>query len=203
MEPVSHRSALDVMPGMGKAQYFLTISGRPLLISRNKKTGDLFSSSSHCFLLQGNQNRIYHLMPIAVTAYKVFQWVQQCCSVPWHMTLPWAWSACFLPREYDAKSALMLRPRLAPCSFMVMDQAGHTSLQKEQLFTFLIHTPLPRLWCCLSSSPSEERAPAALSSTRQGSWGGRVYSPPDSHLIEQKWSLGLPHGVSADRGYSL
>lgn len=88
MEPASDRSALDVMPGlgMGKAQYFLTVSGRPLLISRNKKTGDMFSSSSHCFLLQGNQNRIYHLMPIAVTACKVFQWVQQCCSMPWHMT---------------------------------------------------------------------------------------------------------------------
>lgn len=50
----------------------------------------------------------------------------------------------------------MLGPCLPPCSFMVMDHAAHTSPQKEQIFTLLMHTPLPRLWCCLYSSPSEE-----------------------------------------------
>lgn len=35
MEPVPDRRALDVMPGLGmhKAQVFLSISGKPLLIS--------------------------------------------------------------------------------------------------------------------------------------------------------------------------
>lgn len=201
MEPVPDRSALDVIPGfgMGKAQVFLRISGKPLLIPMQQ--GDLFSSSSHCFLLRGNQNRVHCLMPIAVTACKASHWVQQCCSMPWHMTLHWAWSTCFLPREHGVRGALMLGPCLAPCSFMVTDHAGHTSPQKEQLFTLLIHTLLPRLWYCLLSSPSESCAPAALSSARQGSWGGRVNSPPDSHLSEQRWPLGLPHNVSADKGY--
>lgn len=95
-------------------------------------------------------------MPIAVTACKASHWVQQCCSMPWHMTLWWAWSACFLPREHGVRGALRLGPCLAPCSVMVMDHAGHTSPQKEQLFTLLMHISLPRLWYCLSSSPSEE-----------------------------------------------
>lgn len=148
-----------------------------------------FHLLQYCFPLQGNQNRVHCLMPIAVTACKVSQWVQQCCSMPWHTTLLWAWSACFLSKEYGVKSALMLGVCLAPCSFMVVDHTGHTSPQKEQLFTLLMHTALPNCDAVYPLAQVKSCAPAALSSARQDSWGSRACSPPDSHLIEQRWPL--------------
>lgn len=51
---------------------------------------------------------------------------------------------------------------------MVTDHAGHTSPQKEQLFTLLMNTPLPRLWCSLSSSPSEELCTSCFVSCQAG-----------------------------------